>query len=291
VTAEQASKPASRTGFAGIYPVLYAFFDAQGRLDRAAMARQVEACIQAGAHGIAVLGLVTEVHKLDADERRQMVEIVAEAIAGRVPLAVTVAEPTVAAQRAFVRHAEQAGAAWVILQPPMVKGYAEGEYVRFLGQVAAAASVPVAIQNNPTNLDVALRNDSLITLGRNHPNIRLLKGDVFCGHGGRELMTNLRSGCVGLIPAPELLDLHLRIVDRFTLGTAEALAEAERLHRLALPVTTFMLQSLPLMLTYGKRLMARRLGLDAVHERVPSLPPTEFGLAELERLSAFLGPL
>ena len=45
--------------FHGIYPILYAFFDAQGRPDRALMRRQVEACLRHGAHGLAVMGLAT----------------------------------------------------------------------------------------------------------------------------------------------------------------------------------------------------------------------------------------
>ena len=58
----------------GVWPILYAFFDAQERLDRAAMRAQVEACIRGGAHGIAVLGLVTEFHKLTLVERRTVID-------------------------------------------------------------------------------------------------------------------------------------------------------------------------------------------------------------------------
>ena len=42
----------------GIYPILYAFWEDGGKLDRNAMRAQVEHCIATGAHGIAVLGLV-----------------------------------------------------------------------------------------------------------------------------------------------------------------------------------------------------------------------------------------
>ena len=58
--------------------MLYAFFDARGRLDRAAMRAQVEYCVASGAHGIAALGLGTEVSKLEPEERRQVVEWAAE---------------------------------------------------------------------------------------------------------------------------------------------------------------------------------------------------------------------
>ena len=62
-----------RKRFQGIYPVLYALFDDRGTLDRTAMQAQVEHCIAAGAHGIMVLGLVTEVHKMDVNEHHDAV--------------------------------------------------------------------------------------------------------------------------------------------------------------------------------------------------------------------------
>lgn len=292
--------------YAGIYPILYAFFNADGDLDRGAMRLQVERCLAAGAHGIAVLGLVTEVNKLSLAERQQVVAWAAEDIGGKVPLAVTVAEPSVRAQQEFVKFAEDQGADWVILQPPPVKGAPEAEYIRFFGAVAAAAKIPVAIQNNPVNLDVWLSNDSLIALRKSHANITLLKGegpavhvasliaaagdvfDIFTGRGGLEFMSSLRSGCRGLIPAPDVLDLQVKLFNAFERGDAD---EAEALHRQCLPEIVFMSQSVPLMLCYGKRLMARRLGLSTVHSRGPDLGPTPFGLAEIERFFDQLGPL
>jgi 4-hydroxy-tetrahydrodipicolinate synthase len=42
-------------------------------------------------------------------------------------------------------------------------------------------------------------------------------------------------------------------------------------------------------LCYGKRLLAHRIGLDAVHDRAPALTPEEFGLAALWRHARALG--
>src|SRR5436309_1422415 len=105
----------SHRRFRGVYPVLYAFWDRAGRLDHAAMCAQVEHCIEAGAHGIMVLGLVTEVHRMTTAERQEAVALVGAAIAGRVPYAVTVAEQDAAAQIGFARMAAANGADWVIL--------------------------------------------------------------------------------------------------------------------------------------------------------------------------------
>jgi 2-keto-3-deoxy-L-arabinonate dehydratase len=292
----------------GIWPILYAFFDATGRIDRAAMRRQLDACVAGGAHGVAVMGLATEVGKLDVRERRELLEWVAADLGGRRPLAVTVAEPSVPGQVEMARAAEQLGAGWVILQPPPVAGLPEIEYVRFLGAVADRVSIPVAIQNAPGYLGVALSNAGLRELSRQHPNVCLLKGEgpalvirrlieetagafrVLNGRGGLELPDNLRAGCVGLIPAPECFDVQVRIYELMRTGRSADEAEAERLYREILPLILFLMQSIETFLCYGKRVTARRLGLHEVHGRPPAQPPTPFGLASAERYARHLGP-
>lgn len=285
----------------GIYPILYAFWDAEGRLDATAMRAQVDHCIATGAHGIAVLGLVTEVHKMDVNERLALVEMVGDMIGGRVPYAVTVSEPSLPGQIAFSRAAASAGADWVILQPPAIKGMRQDDLIRFFGGVADAIDLGVAVQNNPVNLEVSLSTEGLLALNRAHPNISLLKGEgysidiqrviegsggafrVFGGHGGIEFPALLRSGGVGLIPAPDFLAAQVALYRLWQDGRR---AEAEDIHRRILPAIVFMSRSVPGMLCYGKRLMARRLGLPEVHDRIPADAPTAFGLAELDQFAA-----
>jgi len=66
----------SRTGFHGVYPILYSLFDREDRLDPVAMRRQVEGCLAAGAHGLAVLGIASEMNKLSGSERLAFLETV-----------------------------------------------------------------------------------------------------------------------------------------------------------------------------------------------------------------------
>ena len=109
------------TGFHGIYPMLYALFGADGGLDRGAHAAQVEACIAAGVHGLAVGGLASECNKLTVGERHALADWTLQAAAGRVPVSVTVSDNTTGGQAETVRRAADAGAAWAVLQPPPVK--------------------------------------------------------------------------------------------------------------------------------------------------------------------------
>lgn len=92
--------------FHGIHGIVYAMFDADEKLDRMAMRRQVQFCLDAGVHGMAALGLATEVSKLTVPERCAVMEWVSEDVAGKVPLAFTIFGSSVAEQIAQVRVAE-----------------------------------------------------------------------------------------------------------------------------------------------------------------------------------------
>ncbi len=298
----------ANTEFHGIYPILYALYDEQENLDRAKLRAQVEACIEAGCHGIAALGFVTEFYKLASHEKRELTDWLAEDIAGRVPLAVTLSENNARDQIAMARAAEAAGAAWLIIQPPQVAGLSELDAQKFLGRIMDATTLPVAVQNYPGGMQVALSPGGLATLMRNHGNFRLLKGegpslyvrrvieetegklDLFDGRGGLEYPTAYAAGAVGLIPAPDITD-HLVAVHNL-LRSGDAATAAIR-HAEVAPVINFTMGpgSAEHFNCYGKRLFAARTGIDAPGERAPAMQPSAFGLQHVAALVAKLGPM
>ncbi len=289
----------------GIYPMLYAFFDAAGRLRREAVSRQIEAAIASGASGIAVLGLGTEVHKLGRSERRQFIEWTLEDVAGRVPVAVTVADGNVPDMIESARAARDAGAAWIIMQPPQPP--ASGAHlVEFFGAVAGSVDCPVGIQNAPEFLGIGLSTSDLVALNAAHPNVSVVKAEstalvtaaviealggrmkVFNGRAGFELLDNLRAGVDGMIPGTETIDLQVGVERAMRAGN-ESLAE--ELYRKLLPVVAFMMQGLSTFLLYGKLIAAERLGIEPSHDRIPHETVTPTGLAWARRYAAELGPL
>lgn len=296
------------SAFRGVWPILYAFFDSEERLDRDAMRAQVEACIRGGAHGIAVLGLVTEFHKLTLVERRTIIDWVLEDVAGRLPVAVTVNEAGVAAAREVCRAAEAAGAAWLILQPPQIAGMNEAALIRFMDALAEGVTIPCGPQNNPAMMDVALSPSALRTLNRAHPHFRMMKGEgpilyvkrlieetegafaVFNGLAGLELTDTHRIGCAGMIPAPDVADVQARI---WTLMESGRDDEAEELHRGVLPLATFMMmpRTAEHFAAYGKPFFAKRAGIAQVHPRRPCVEPHPLGAEILARLGRGLPSL
>lgn len=292
--------------FHGIYPMQYAFFGADGRLDRDAMRRQAQVAVAGGAHGIAVLGLATEVGKLTPDERRTVVEWLTQDLGGRLPLAVTVAPGSVAEQIRFAQFVRERGAAWAILQPPPERGLPESHYAEHFSQVMAAVDMPMAIQNAPEYIGVGLSAPSIAALARARPNFTVLKGEgpviaietvvretggalaVFNGRNGQELPDNLRAGCAGMIPATDTFDWQVKIYEAFRRGDEAA---AEAIYRDVLPAIIFGMQSLDALICYGKRIAAMRMGLGEVYDRAPAMTPTPFGLACAGRFAEALGRL
>ena len=284
----------------------YAFFNAQNKLDRDAMRRQANASVAMGAHGVAALGLGTEVSKLTESERRDVMHWLTQDVAGRVPIAITVFGATTEQQINTVKAAAALGVNWVILQPPVHEPIDEPQLIRFFGAVMDQSPIPVAIQNAPQYLGVGLSDEGIRTLARNHANFTLLKGessamqihqtiqavdgalDVFNGRGGLELTDNLRAGCAGMIPASDCADIQIQIYQLMQAGKED---EAEALYQQVLPLITFVMQSIDQFLCYGKRITAQRLGLSEVFDREPGMQPSEFGVQSLARYSQMLGPL
>jgi len=299
----------TKSGFFGVYPMVYALFDDKGNLAREPMRRQIQSMLKHKVHGIGVLGLASEVNKLSTAERRQLMEWVAEDIGGKVPLTVTVAETSVGGQIEFVKAAAAVGAKWAILQPPLVKHVPESELIRFFGAVADASPIPIAIQNAPEYLGIGLSNAGVRALHRAHPNFSIIKLeataisianllndvegelDVFNGRDGIEMLDSMRAGAVGIIPGGEAFDVLARAFDHMASGTEAGIAEAERLYAKVLPLLILLMESMDTFLVYGKPVLGHRLGIAETKPRLPSTPPTAFGLAMAKRYAEMLGKL
>jgi len=290
---------------AGLYPILYAYFDEQDNLRRDAIRRQVQCCINAGADGIAILGLITETGQLSVKERENFVAWVAEDIGGRVPLTATITGETTQAQIALSRSARDSGADWLILQPPQNHKPSEKELMRFFGEVMDSVDVPVGIQNFPEVLGVGLSPKAVGELHRQHANFTVMKGEgpvyqirqymdasnggigIFNGRGGLEMPDNLRAGCAGIIPAPDVADIQVQMYQAFKKGDSDRL---DKLYHDTLPYVVFVMQSIHFALVYGKRLTAQRMRIDGnVMPRKAAAPLDDFGLERLAAHSAALG--
>ena len=285
----------------GIWPMLYAFFDADDRLDEAAFRAQVRWCLATGCQGIAMLGLITEVGALSVEEKAKLIAWAAEEVGGRVPLLVTIKAPDANAMIGEALAARAMGATYLIFQPPPVK---QDELLETFSRVFAAVPGDVGIQNAPEYLGIGLEPAEVTELRRRHPNFSLMKGEgpvvmvkrfldqlpqemaTFNGRGGLELVDNLLAGCAGMIPAPETLDLQLMIYEAVRAGELNRAAE---LYAALLPYAVFSMQTIPVAIFYGKRAFLRRSGIaNAGACRLPGMMEDPFFLTASQRWLARL---
>lgn len=288
----------------GVHIILYAFFGKDEELDRAAMRRQVELSLATRPAGIAALGLATEVAKLSFRERCTVMDWAGEDVNGQTALGFTIYGQSVAEQAAMVRHAEHAGANWLVLQPPQVGSYDAEEYLSFFSRVMDTTGLPCAIQNAPQYLGRGLSDADIDVLRKRHANFTLIKAEataddaarlkrlagndflVFNGRGGLDMIACLDAGCDGFLLAPDLVDYAVAVMRLHDQGQR---AEALALHGQALPAISFIMRSLEHLICYGKRIFAARAGLE-VFDRAPALRPQAAELEEMKRLLAMLGP-
>src|SRR5918999_2414829 len=104
--------------FPGIIPAVTTPFDASGAIDFDGLASNVTALLDAGVHGIVATGTMGEAGSLSAAERRQVVEAVARAVDGRVPVIAGVSAGTPAAANPLAADAPGAGAGALVELPP-----------------------------------------------------------------------------------------------------------------------------------------------------------------------------
>jgi 4-hydroxy-tetrahydrodipicolinate synthase len=137
-----------------VYTALTTKFKADGSVDLAAMEAHIGRQIDAGVHGIVVLGSLGENGALLADEKQEIVRMAATACAGRAPMLCTVAETSTAAACAFVKKASAGGAEGFMVLPAMQYAADSRETEQHLRSVAAVSQHPIMLYNNPVSYGI-----------------------------------------------------------------------------------------------------------------------------------------
>lgn len=133
----------------GVFPAVTTHFKPDYSHDLPAFQTHLDKMIQAGVHGMVVLGSVGENTAHDYDEKIMVLEAAKEAIAGRVPLLSGVAEFTTATACRYARDCERLGIDGLMVLPAMVYKSDPRETLAHFRAVARASGLPVMIYNNP----------------------------------------------------------------------------------------------------------------------------------------------
>jgi 4-hydroxy-tetrahydrodipicolinate synthase len=148
--------------FHGVLPALITPFSDDGSaIDTGALTAIVDRLIGAGVTGLVPGGSTGEFTTLSHAERHGLVETTVEAAADRVPVVAGTGALTTRETVELSVHAEQAGAAAVMIVPPFYEALSWRELLAHYMAVADAIEIPIMYYNLPSATGVKLTAEQL----------------------------------------------------------------------------------------------------------------------------------
>jgi 4-hydroxy-tetrahydrodipicolinate synthase len=221
----------------GVVPIVPTPFHADGSLDGASLRRVVDYLVAAGVHGLAVLGVASEVWALTDAERRAVVEAAVGEARGRLPVVAGCSYASGQAAAAAARELADAGADALMVMPPHFVKPTAATLLQYYELVAAAVDVPLMIQDNPGWTGVEIPVDAYRELAGvggieyakvevPHPptKIRAVRAAVpdgvtlLGGLAGNWLLEELAAGSRGTMPASLMPQIYVQVWDLWQSG-------------------------------------------------------------------------
>jgi 4-hydroxy-tetrahydrodipicolinate synthase len=144
----------------GVYPAACTQFKADQSLDIPATLKHLDAMIDAGVHGLVMLGTVGENCSLEYNEKLEVLRQTVKHVAGRVPVVTGVAEYTTSLACRFVADAQKTGVDGLMVLPAMVYPSDARETVVHFHTIARSTPLPIMIYNNPVSYKVDIQPET-----------------------------------------------------------------------------------------------------------------------------------
>lgn len=138
----------------GVFPAVVTQFHNDQTLDLAGTGKHLGALLDAGVHGIIMLGTVGENCSLEYREKLDVLRATVERVAGRVPVLTGVAECSTALACRFAADARKLGVDGLMVLPAMVYKSDPRETLTHFRAVAKATDLPIMCYNNPVSYGV-----------------------------------------------------------------------------------------------------------------------------------------
>lgn len=291
---------------AGVLPILPTIFTEAGAIDESGMRRVLDYVVESGAAGVVFPGLASEYDTLSKDERLHMTAQVGRWVDGRIPFVVGASAAAQEDAAAYAVAGARAGASAAMILTPHAMAHDLASMAAFFREVHAGAGIDIMLQNAPAPMGIGLALDKVAQLAREVDGIRYVKEEampsgqritelaglaggaldaVFGGAGARYVIDELARGARGTMPACEISELHVRMIEHFQAGDHEA---ARELFERTLPLLN--MQAI-FRWRLTKAVLKRRGLIDSDHVRAAGPRLDRYDLAELDALLARLGDL
>ena len=297
------NRPDSRMQFQGVLPILPTPFSDSGAVDPDSMRRLVDFELEAGVHGLSILGFMGEAHKLALAERRMVVSTVVERVGGRVPIWCGVRAFGAAGAIEQGLEAQELGADAVFVAPIGIQN--DQVLFDYYAAVAEALTIPVILHDFPESFVTTLSPDLIARMARDIPGVQYIKLEeepvldklsaivdraagqigIFGGLGGEYFLEELQRGANGIMTGFAFPEVLVGIYEAFRSGN-EARAAAIFDHYC--PLIRYEFQP-KIGLAFRKFVFRRRGIIDSSYIRPPGRLLDKRGEAELEGIIRRVG--
>jgi 4-hydroxy-tetrahydrodipicolinate synthase len=288
----------------GVFPILVTPFDEDSQIDEESLRRLIEFNLDAGVHGLGV-ALASEIYKLTEAERARMTVIVADQVAGRVPVVINTGAPGTELAVHYSCMAQENGADALMVLPPSFMPAGPDELLSYYGAIADAARLPIFIQDvaaSPISPGLARR------LAQECEWVQYIKVEsmpvvekvaamaaqagealtIFGGAGGDYFIEELRRGSVGTMPFCTQPEAFVDIWKRVQAG--DEAGAWDTFNRFLLPVGRITAQGTGLFHAVHKEILRHRGVIRTATVRAPAPPIGPLTQRELAMLLAELYP-
>ncbi|WIX77816.1 dihydrodipicolinate synthase family protein [Amycolatopsis carbonis] len=150
--------------FAGIIPPLCTPFNDDFTVDTESLRRHIEFQLDAGVHGVFVLGSSSEVAFLPDAQRRETIETAVDQVAGRVPVLAGCIDMTTLRVAEHVKTAEEAGADAIVVTAPYYTRTHVAEIDRHFRLLHEKTALPIFAYDIPVAVHTKLDRELVLSL-------------------------------------------------------------------------------------------------------------------------------
>jgi 4-hydroxy-tetrahydrodipicolinate synthase len=146
--------------WSGVFPAVTTQFNADNSLNLPATQKSIERLLQAGVHGLIMLGTCGENCSLLGEEKRAVLAAAKEVAGGKVPIISGVSEYTTALASQYAKDAQKIGIDGLMVLPGMVYKSDTRETLTHFRTIARASDLPIMIYNNPVVYGVDIQPET-----------------------------------------------------------------------------------------------------------------------------------
>ena len=289
----------------GVCTIALTPFTEEGDVDLGGIDSLARLYLDSGVHGLTILGIMGEAHKLSDAERSIVMQRYLEAAGDRVPVVVGCSAAATKVTIEWAREAEESGAAAVMVAPPNQVRNLDLVFEHYR-RVAEAVSLPVVVQDEPVNTGVVMPAAFIARVVNEIEGCRYVKLEeapttikitsllekiedrvgIFGGLGGMYFYEELSRGAVGIMTGFAYQEILVRTYELFSKGKKR---EAQEHFFRYLPLIRFEAQLGVGGVSIRKEVFKLRGAISSSHVRFPAPALDEETLRELEELVGLLG--